>query len=483
MAITSTGVGSGLDIEGIVTKLMDAEKQPITQLDVRTTQINAKISAYGSLKSALADFQAKAKALSLPTKFNAFSSTSSNPDSLKVSAFSTANTGQHSVVVKQLAAAHSLASNGFAALDSVVGSGTITIQFGSVSGGVFTADATRSAQSVNISSDQHTLNGVRDAIQSANVGVNATVVNDGSANGWRLALTSAQMGSSSVMKITVSGDADGNNADATGLSSLVFDPAAAGIKNLSQTVAGSDALLKVDGLDNIIKHTNSVSDVIKGVTLNLQKADAASPISVQVDRDTVAVTKSVQEFVDSYNALQKALTDATAYDLAKKQASVLTGDAAARNIQTQMRSIMTSVVATTANGFSNLSQVGISVNRDATLSFDTSKFTTALTSYPDDISMLFAGSGESAGFGSRIDTLVKSFNADKGSIGTRVDGLNASIALLAKRKSDLSDRLVSIEARYRKQFNSLDILMSNMRQTSTFLTQQLNALSSSVSGR
>lgn len=482
MAITSTGIGSGLDVEGLVTKLMDAERTPITQLDSKTTDINAKISAYGSLKSALATFQTKAKALSLPTKFNAFSSTSSNPDSLKVSAFSTASAGQHSIVIKQLAAAQSLASSGVAAVDSVVGSGKVTIQFGSVSGGVFTADSDRGAQSIDISSDQNTLSGIRDAIQAANIGVNASVVNDGSTNGWRLALSSTQMGESSVMKITVSGDSDGNDTNSSGLSSLVYDPATAGTKNMTQTVAASNALLKVDGLDNISKKSNTVTDVIKGVTLNLQKEDPAATITVQVDRDAATVSKAVQEFVDSYNALQKAITDATAYDFVNRKASVLTGDSAARNIQSQVRSILTSTIAATPNGFTNLSQVGITFNSDATLSFDSAKFTKVLNSYPDDISALFAGNGDIDGYGAKIDTLVGSLTADSGTIGNRVNGLNASIALIAKRKASLNDRMVSIESRYRKQFTALDVLISNMRQTSNFLTQQLSALSSN-SGR
>jgi len=478
MAITSTGVGSGLDVEGLVTKLMDAERIPITQLDTRTIDLQAKISAYGSLKSALATLQSKAAALSLPTKFNAFTTTVSNPDALKASAFSTASTGQHSVVVQQLAAAHSLASTGFAAVDSVMGSGTVTIQFGSVSGGVFTADPARQAQSVTVSSAHNTLSDVRDAIQAANVGVNATVVNDGSTNGWRLALSSAESGESSVMKITVSDDADSNNTDAAGLSALVYDPATAGTKNMSQTVAASNALLTVDGLGGIVKQTNSVSDVIKGVTLNLQKADPLATITVGVDRDATTVSAGVKDFVDSYNALQKALTDATAYDFATKRGSVLTGDSAARNIQSQVRSMFTSITAPTANGFSNLSQVGISVNRDGTLAFDSSKFTTALSSYPDDVSALFAGSGGADGFGAKIDNLIGGLTSDTGAIGSRVTGLNTSIAQLADQKSRLNGRLVSIEARYRAQFNSLDILISNMKQTSNFLTQQLSAMSS-----
>ena len=474
MAITSTGVGSGLDVEGLVTKLMDAERLPITQLDSRTTDLQSKISAYGSLKSALATLQSKAAALSLPTKFNAFTTTVSSPDALKASAFSTASTGQHSVVVQQLAAAHSVASTGFAAVDSVVGSGTVTIQFGSVSGGVFTADSDRQAQSITISSEHNTLSDIRDAIQVANVGVNATVVNDGSASGWRLALASAQSGESSVMKITVSGDVDSNNTDAAGLSSLVFDPATAGTKNMSQTVAASNALLKVDGLGGIVKQTNSISDVIKGVTLNLQKADSGATITVGVDRDATTVSTSVKDFVDSYNALQKAITDATAYDFVNKTRSVLTGDSAARNIQSQVRSLLTAITAATPNGFSNLSQVGISVTRDGSLSFDSSRFTTALSSYPDDVSALFAGSDGADGFGAKIDKLIRGLTSDTGTIGSRVTGLNTSIAQLADQKSRLNARLVSIEARYRQQFNSLDVLISSMKQTSNFLTQQLS---------
>lgn len=478
--LTSTGVGSGIDVEAIVSKLMSVEQVPITQLDTKTTALQAKISAYGSLKSALATFQSSAAALSLPTKFNAFTSTVSSPDSLKASAFSTASTGQHSVVIKQLAAAHTVASNGVASVDSVVGSGTITIQFGSVTNGVFAADTSRAAQSIAIGNDQRTLSGIRDAIQAANVGVNATVLNDGSANGWRLGLSSTLTGVSSVMKITVSGDSDGNNSNASGLSSLVFDPATAGTKNMTQTVAASNALLKVDGLDNISKASNQVSDVIKGVTLDLQKEDPSATITVGVSRDVTSVSKSVQTFVDSYNTLQKAITDATAYDAVNSKASVLTGDSAARGIQSQVRAVLASTVAATPNGLTNLSQIGISFSRDGSLAFDTAKFTTAATSYPSDIGALFAGSADVKGFGAKLNDLIVSLTSDSGRIGSRVTGLNTSIAQLAQQKSRLTGRLSTIENRYRAQFNAMDALIASMKQTSAFLTQQLSALSTNT---
>lgn len=476
MAITSSGIGSNLDVEGIVKQLMTAERQPVTQLETREAKLQAKISAYGSLKSALATLQSKATALSLPTKFNVFSTTVSTPESLKVSAFSTAASGQHSVVIKELAEAQHLASSGFSSVDASVGSGEITIQFGSVSGGVFAADPERSAQSITISSEQGTLAGIRDAIQAANVGVTATVVNDGSTNGYRLVLASAQTGESSIMKITVSGDSDSDNANASGLSSLVYDPATAGTKNMEQTLAANNAVLKVDGIDNIIKKTNSVSDVINGVTLNLQKASLTDTITVTVDRDAATVSKSVKEFVEAYNALQQAVTTATAYDFANKRASVLTGDSAARDIQGQVRAIMSSIVATTPNGYSSLSDVGITLNKGGSLDFNSSKFETALNTYPADVSTLFAGSNGVDGFGARINTLITSLTDEKGKIGSRVDGLTSSIALLTQQKSRLSDRLVLVEARYRKQFGALDSLMGSMLQTSNFLTQQFAAL-------
>ncbi len=388
--LASPGVGSGLDVAGIVAKLMAVEKRPLTLMDAQISTDQSKISAYGALKNALAALQGTLTSLASASGFRTLAASVSDSALLTTSVGSTAVAGAYSVEVTALAQAHKLASSGFANATDAVGSGTLTFDFGTFDGVAFTSSGT-GAKTVTIAPGQNSLAGIRDAVNAAQIGVTATIVNDGSAAGSRLVITSNTTGAANSLKITVADD-DGNATDAAGLSQLAFDPAAAAGsgKNLTQKVAAQDATLIIDGII-VHKPTNTVSDAIQGVTLNLLKTNINAPATLTVAANSGAVTTLVGNFVTAYNQLVSTLTNLTKYDAAQKQASALTGDGTVRRIQSQLRSILGSALP--AGAFTTLSQAGVQFKADGTLSLDASKLDAALKANPSAVTQLFAAVG------------------------------------------------------------------------------------------
>ena len=288
MALSSPGIGSNLDVNGIVSQLMSIERQPLTALAKQEASYQAQLSAYGNLKGALSFFQSSVRALSDLSKFQAVTANVSDSTVFTASAGSSAVPGSYSVTATQLAQSQKIVSTGFVNVSDIVGTGTLTFQFGTTSGATFTANSNKPSKAVTIDAAHSSLAGVRDAINAANIGVSATIVNDGSAAPNKLVLTSTDSGAANSLKITVADLTDASNVDNAGLSQLAYDPAGTlgNGKNLSQTVAAQDALLTVDGITGISKASNSITDVIQGVTLNLVKAGTST---LTVARDVTSV--------------------------------------------------------------------------------------------------------------------------------------------------------------------------------------------------
>jgi len=392
-ALSSPGIGSGLDVQGIVTKLMQVEQQPLDLLNTQEQTVQSRISAFGTLKSSLAALQAAVHSLATPTAFRAMTANFADDTVGSASVGDGAVAGTYSVEVSQLAQAHKLVSNGFASVASSIGNGTLTFTFGTYAAGAFTANGSVGAKTVTIAPGQDSLAAIRDAVNAADVGVTASIVNDGSANGQRLVFTSSATGAANSLKITAS-DADGNDTDAAGLSQLAFDPAAAAGsgKNLTQSVAAQDALLKVDGID-VQSSSNTVQDAIAGVTLSLAKTNLGNPTSVTVAQSPGAAQASVAAFVKAYNDLTTTITNLTKYDPTTQTASILTGDSTVRLVQSQLRSLIGGTIGGSSATLNTLAQVGITTGTDGQLTFDTAKFAAALSSDASGVERLFAATG------------------------------------------------------------------------------------------
>lgn len=487
MALSSPGVGSGLDVNSLVTQLMTVERAPVTLLDKKEASYQAKLSSYGILKSALAALQTAAKTLSTPDKFSPMKASVADTTVLSASAGATAVAGSYDVEVQSLAQSQKLmmsapgGTDGYSATNTVVGEGTITINFGTYTAPVLPATTPSfainpdkpDAKTIVIGAGNHTLAGIRDAINAANAGVSASIINDGSANGYHLSLTSTDSGARNAMQISVAG--------ATGdLAQLNYDPSTAGVSMLSENVAAKDAVIKVDNV-TITKQSNTITDAIQGVTLNLSKTmTPGTTTKITLARDTSNVKSAVEGFVKAYNDTNQAMKDATAYDATTGKSAALNGDSTTRSIQSQVRAVFASPVAGAPSGMTILSDVGIGFQKDGSLTIDAAKFAATVADPSKDLSKLFTSSGSIKGYAWQLDVLVGKIISPVGQLVDRANSVNKSIKDIGTRRDVINARLVSVEKRYRDQFNALDTLVASMTKTSTFLTQQLAALTKST---
>ncbi|MCP5274208.1 MAG: flagellar filament capping protein FliD [Burkholderiales bacterium] len=390
--LSTPGIGSGLDINGIVSQLMAIERRPLTVLDAKEARQQTQLTAFGTLKGALSSFQSSLSTLTSPANFSAISASLADTSLASVSANASAITGSYDVEIQTLAQSQKLKSDNFASSSTSIGSGTLTIQFGTYNGGTFTLNPQKAAQSIAISPVDSSLAGIRDAINQSDAGISASIVNDGS--GDRLVIASKDTGISNALKITVSDD-DGNNIDNTGLSQLAYDASTGGTANLSETVAASNATMVIDGIP-ISKASNKITDAIEGVTFNLLKAEIGTTTTLNITRNTTSIEKSISSFVDAFNDLNQTITDLSKYNAETKQASILTGDFTVRSLQNQLRNALSEPLKTAGGGLSILSEVGISFQDDGSLKFDSSKLTDIVNDTSKDISSLFASVGKTS---------------------------------------------------------------------------------------
>lgn len=392
-SLASPGLGSGLDINAIVGKLMAVESRPLTALAAKEASFQARITAFGTLKGGLSALQSALSGLLDARSMKTTTANVADTTLATATAGSAAAPGKYSLKVSLLAQAHKIASTGVASVNDAVGSGTLTFSFGSFDGATFTANADAPAKSVTIASGQNTLAGIRDAVNAAGIGVTATIVNDGSAAGNRLVFSSVASGSANSLKVSVTDD-DATHTDASGLSKLAYDPAAAAGagRNMEEKVAAQNASLTIDGIA-ISKASNTVTDAIEGVTLNLVKANPDATTTLTVASDSSGVSKSVAAFVKAYNDLAASITSLTKYDAANKKAAILTGDSAPRIAQSQLRSILGDALAGSGLSLTSLWQVGITFKADGTLSLDNAKLDAAIAADAGAVGRLFAAVG------------------------------------------------------------------------------------------
>ncbi len=397
----SSAVTSGLDVNALVSQLMTVEQQPIAKLDKQEASYQAKLSAFGSIKGAVASFQSTMRALSNASSFQTVTATSSDSSMVSATALTSALPGSYSLEVTSLAQSQKLVAAGQSSVSTAIGTGattTLSFDFGTITGaltnGKYDAGATFNTagggvKTVTLDSSNNSLQGMRDAINAAGIGVTASIINDGSASPYRLVLSSNNMGAANSLKISAVGD-----AAVSGL--LANDPTAGAAtgalgQNLSESVTAHNADLKVNGIA-ISKTSNTVSDVISGVTLNLSKL-TTTPITLTVAQDTAAAGKAVNDFVAAYNELSKTLTDLSSYNAATKKGATLQGDATIRNLQTKLRDILNTPGA---GALTSLSQIGVTFQRDGSLAVNSSKLNSAVQSNFSDFAGLFASTGKAS---------------------------------------------------------------------------------------
>jgi len=448
--IQASGVGSGLDINSLVSQLVSAENAsrsgPILRREAAAT---TKISALGTLKGALGAFKGALTPLRNLEVFSARKATSADTTRFTATASSAAAAGSYDIEVLNLASAHRLASNPY--LDGAraeIGYGSLAITVG--------ADSF----DVEIPQDANTLEDIRDAINNAsdNTGVQATLLNG--TEGTRLILTSRKTGAEHAIKVVASGG-DG------GLAALNYDPA--GTMNLIQKDQAKDALVNISGFP-VSSSTNTIGDAVEGVTVNLLKAEVGVKTTLNISFDTAGVTTRIQTFVTEYNNMQAALAKLGSYDAASKTAGPLLGDSLLRGIEQDMRRGLTNPVTGLTGEYSVLASVGITTTATGALELDTAKLQKALDTDPDAVAQLF---GSENGVAARLYAQVDARLASGGDLDSRNSSLKRDLDRIADDKEALALRMEQVEARYRKQFTALDSLLSQLQTTSSYLAQQL----------
>ncbi len=406
-AIPSTGNGSGLNVPELVDKLVSAEGAPVTaRLDRKEAKVQEGLTAMGAFKGAVSGLQATLGGLARPDTFAHMRIDVDNEDALTATATAQARAGRYEVEIVQLAQAQRLASDPVDSDVAPLGTGTLTIQLGHVDpdSGRFHIQSEQTPKTLRIDAADGSLRGIAEAINRADAGVRASVVNDGS--GYRLLISSALAGEDGSVRLLVDDD-DGDSTDRQGLSFLLHDPATSGgvdangqplpggVSHLQELVAAQDALLRIDGL-SIRRSGNTIDDAIEGVSLTLQPGSEGKAVSLQVAPDTEQVVGSVRDFVAKYNELMQMVNQLTGYDPESRTAGPLSGDAAVRGIAQQLRNLIGQDFSEVNDTWTSLASIGIETQRDGTLSLDETRLQQAVEDDLQEVSRLFAVAGEAS---------------------------------------------------------------------------------------
>jgi len=435
MAITSSGIGSGLDIEGLVTQLVAAERSPTeNRLVAKAAEYQGQISAFGALKGALSGFQSSLSSLQSLSTYNGRNASVSDSDVLAVSAGSAAAAGSYSVEVNSLAKAHSLASGSYSTTTDLVGEGTLSFRFGTTdytgpdpgpeSYNNFTLNADKAASTITIDSTNNTLAGIRDAVNDADIGVNASIINDGS--GFRLLFASEDTGANNSLEISVT------ESGLAGLSALAFN---ASTTSLSQTVAAQDANLTVNGLP-VTSASNTVSSVINGLDLTLKAETFGVPVEVSVSRNSASIKGALNSFISAYNGLIETTNALSSYDPATKEAGLLLGDATLRGISGRLRSELNTAISG-VGPYNTLASIGITTDGDGKLVLNQANLDKVMAEDFDALSALFAAQGVPSASGvnyvsSSSNTAIGNYALEISQLATQgVNTATASLGFLA----------------------------------------------------
>jgi len=469
--ISSTGIGSGLDVNSIVTQLVALERRPIEQLQTESSKLDTRLSSFGKIQSSLDALRSAARTLTDTTTWKAAAGQSGDASAVGVTVSSGTSPGSYSVNVTDLAAAQMNASSALPLASSVLGQGTLTIDIGAwaedLSG--FTPKAGTSSVSISIGPGEDTLEKIRDKINNTSgLGVRATIVND--ANGARLVMQSRTTGEENGFRVQVSDD-DGVSDDDSGLSRLAYDPEnGAGVSLRNQP--GANAKATINGLP-VESATNALSDVIDGVSLTLSKK-TTGPVDVTISRDTASMRKAIDSFVGAYNDLVKLMRDQTKYDATSKSAGPLQGDRTAIAILGQLRSAMGGSSSASAT-YGRASDIGLQIQTDGTLKATGTKIDAAIANV-DELQKFFATSTTSSatsGLADRLRKLTDTLISADGAVPSRQEGLRKLKTANGDRQQALEDRVAATEKRLRAQYQTLDTNMARLSSLQNYVSQQI----------
>lgn len=487
--ISSLGIGSGLDSNSIVSQLVALEKQPLKMLQAKANVVQARMSAFGQIQSQFAALSDVVSRIAAPGSWTGRSASSSNNGSATISASTAAQATSFSLDVDVLAQAQSV-SSGTMTAGAAVGAGTLTLRLGSWSAGgaAFTAASGSADVPITISATD-TVSDIATKINAANAGVTATAFNDGTND--RLLIKSNSTGVTGGFRIQAT-DADGTNADDAGLSRLAFDPATLnpatsttfGMAGAGIPVQyGQDAKARINGLA-VTSSTNTLSSNIPGVTINLTATtttgygtpgEVKASISMSVRNDTAPAVKNVQDFVKAYSTLSQTLSDMTKYDAASQTAGPFQGDSVIVGIQNVLRSMLG---ATSGAGgvYQRLSDVGVQIQRDGSLSIDSVKLGAAANN-GDALQQLFTVDNKNPltnGFAVKFAAFAKgAMDSSSGTLNNEAKALQRQLDTNSKEQDKVNQRASDVETRLKKQYSALDAKMGSLSALNAYVAQQV----------
>lgn len=465
MGLSSTGIGSQLPVEEIVSKLVAVEKQPLASLTKAESSMKTQLSVFSQVKSLTSTLSDSAAKLAKSSAWEGMLATSSNSAAVTVNATGASSATSFSIDVQQLARGQSVASGAMAAAPGL--SGTLSIELGKWAGNNFTANASNPAKTVDIAAGD-SLSQIATKINEAGAGVTATVLRD--ASGERLLMRSSTTGEESGFRIT--------SADPS-LSALSFNPADAGLTGgMTGSQYAQNAKATVNGIA-VQSATNTFTDTIPGLSFTASQVTTA-PVEVSVAADTEGMKKNIQDFVNAYNALNDLLSTSTAYDAETKTAGALQGDSTSVGLQNAMRSVIAST-AEGAGAFTRLADIGIDIKKGGKLEVSATKLNEALKD-PAALKAMFANTGGSAaedGLAVKVKAMTSKMLGFEGLISNKSDAINASLKRNSSDQDRVNARAAMFETRLRAQYMALDVKMGSLNGLSAYIGQQVSQWNSS----
>lgn len=476
-----TGIGSGMDIKGMVEAIVSAEQAPkagqLKRLEAKTT---TQLTSLGQLKSAISKFQTALTSLNSPSSFLARAANSSDTKVLTVSASQSAQAGSYKVNVHQLASGSKVALAATTS-DAKLNTGSVTIRVGD-----------GAPLNIAVDASNNSLAGIRDAINKAGKGqgLSATIVTDD--QGARLVLSSSKAGDGNGITVTV--DETGVEASRVSLNKLAYsgptaqptledfasaedpevafsDAMAAYAKGAQTLAVAQSAKLTIDGLA-VTRDSNSISDVVAGLSFELK---GTGPSDLVVTKDEAGVAANVKSFVDAYNSLMSFINTetkvTTVNDSSAPVTGALVGDASVRAL---VNSIRSELVSPQGQGTVRaLADMGITTKKDGTLEMNSDKVKKAISEDFEGVAAYFTGD---TGLAGRLEDRLKPYTDGGGILASRTDALQKTIEKVDKQKVDLTARMKALEDRLYKQYNAMDSLVSQLMKTSDSLTQLFDSM-------
>lgn len=433
--ISSIGVGSGLDVQGIISKMVDLEKQPLAGLQAKQAGIQAQVSTYAQIKSLTSKLSDAVSKLTLDSGWNALAAKSSS-DAVSMTVSGLAQAASYDIGVSQLARAQTSVSDAFTPGAKLTAAGTLqlTPQGGTAISIAYTGDDTLESLAGKIN----------DAVGS----VTATIMRD--ATGERLMLRSKTTGADAAF--TVTGDL-----------------------NFTANQTAQNARITVNGVATE-SSTNSFDSVLPGLKIAVSQV-TTTDAHVSVAADTAATRKNIQAFVDAYNELNGLLADSTKYDADTKTAGLLQGDSATVGLQNALRMLTMGTAGNASGSLKRLADVGIQMQAGGKLTVDDTKLSEALQESPDDLKSLFAAKASSDGSGGGIAVNFKQYTSQllafDGTLNSKSDSLASRIKSNQSDQDQVNERASVLQARLTRQYSALDTQMAALQSLSTYMQQQV----------